>query len=113
MGQPEYLAGMLRVLILSELARAPGYGYGIAKALVQRSGGELTVKPESLYPVLHRMEGAGLVSVRWELNQGRPRKIYALTPKGRRSWQRARKQFVRLSAGALKAIGADAAAETP
>ncbi len=112
MAQPEYLAGMLRVLILSELSRGPGYGYGIAKAIARRSGGELAVRPESLYPVLHRMEHGGLVSARWETApHGRPRKVYTLTARGRRAWERARKQFVRLSHGALKALSGEPAAE--
>jgi len=113
MAQPEYMAGMLRVLILSELSRGPGYGYGIAKGIARASGDELTVRPESLYPVLHRMEQEQLVSARWETaDSGRPRKIYTLTPKGRRRWDKARRQFTRLSRAALKAIESEPAGET-
>ena len=108
MAQGEYLAGVLRVLILNELSRGPGYGYGIAKGIGRRSGGELAVRPESLYPVLHRMENESLVIADWETSEGgRPRKMYHLTPKGRRHWQRARKRFMALSRGALKALGAE------
>jgi DNA-binding PadR family transcriptional regulator len=102
-----YLAGMLRVLILSELSRAEGYGYGIARALSERSRGDLRVRPESLYPVLHRMEQEGLITAHWEQSAaGRPRKLYVLTAKGRRRWERSRKAFIAQSRGALKAIGA-------
>ena len=114
MKQPEYLAGLLRVLILAELARGPGYGYGIARAIGQRSGGELTVRPESLYPVLHRMENDGLVAAHWEESAaGRPRKMYELTPKGRRAWERSRKAFIAQSRGALRALGAEAGGRRP
>jgi len=112
MAQPEYMAGMLRVLILSELSRGPGYGYGIAKGIARRSGEELAVRPESLYPVLHRMEQEKLVGSRWETaDTGRPRKVYTLTPKGRRRWEKARHQFTRLSQAALKAIQNEPAGE--
>ena len=112
MAQAEYMAGMLRVLILSELSRGPGYGYGIAKGIQRASGEELTVRPESLYPVLHRMELEKLVSARWETaDSGRPRKVYTLTAKGRRRWEKARKQFVAISRAAVKAIEAGPAEE--
>jgi len=114
MKQPEYLAGMLRLLILSELARGENYGYGIAQQIAERSGGDLPVRPESLYPVLHRMENDGLVKARWiESDSGRPRKMYALTVKGRKRWDRQRADFITQSRGALKAIGETPARETP
>jgi PadR family transcriptional regulator, regulatory protein PadR len=104
--QQEFLAGTLRVLILNELSRGPGYGYGIAKAIDAATGGELAVRPESLYPVLHRMEQEGLLAAKWEqADEGRPRKMYSLTPKGRRRWDKARESFVRTSLSALRALG--------
>ena len=109
MAQPDFLAGTLRVLILSELSRGNSYGYAIAKAIDESTGGELVVRPESLYPVLHRMEQEGLLDAKWEQAEGgRPRKVYRLTPKGRRRWDKARETFVRVMGGALRAIG-----ETP
>src|SRR4051812_4097261 len=104
MAQKEYLAGTLRVLILNELAQGPGYGYGIARAIDLATGGELTVRPESLYPVLHRLEAEGLLEAHWEQADGRPRKMYRLTAKGRRRWDKARDGFVRAMNGALKAL---------
>lgn len=108
MAQPEFLSGTLRVLILSELSHAPSYGYAIAKAIDESTGGELVVRPESLYPVLHRMEQEGLLEAKWEEAEGgRPRKVYRITPKGRRRWEKTREKFVRVMGGALRAIGAD------
>ena len=107
MAQNEYMAGMLRVLILAELAAAPGYGYGIARGIGEKSGGELSVRAESLYPVLHRMEQDGLLKAKWEQSEaGRPRKMYSLTPKGRRRFDKARGEFTRQAGGALKALAA-------
>jgi len=105
MAQPDFLAGTLRVLILSELAQGPSYGYAIAKAIDAATGGELVVRPESLYPVLHRLEQEGLLNARWEeAGGGRPRKVYHLTPKGRRRWDKTRERFVRVMNGALRAV---------
>ncbi len=109
--QMEYLAGILRVLILNELARGTGYGYGIAKAIGEHSGGALTVRPESLYPVLHRMETEGLISAKWEqAKNGRPRKVYQLSLKGKKRWESVRESFISQCQGALRAIGVETAA---
>jgi PadR family transcriptional regulator PadR len=109
MARHEYMAGMLRVLILSELNKGESYGYGMATALANQSGGELVVRAESLYPVLHRMEGEGLCQQRWvEADNGRPRKIYSITPKGRKSWDKTRNDFIAQSIAALKVLGVEA-----
>ena len=112
MPQDKYLGGMLRMLILSELSLGPGYGYGMAKAIGSKSGGDLAVRPESLYPVLHRMENEGLVTARWEQSgSGRPRKFYSMTPKGTRRWQRSLARFISQSRGALKVVSGEPAEE--
>ncbi len=96
---------MLRVLLLGELAQGPGYGYGLARALEERSGGELEVQPESLYPVLHRLEQEGLASAGWEQGEnGRPRKVYSITSRGRKQWETARLGFTKASRAALQVI---------
>ena len=108
----EFLAGLLRILILSELARGEGYGYGIARAIGERSGGDLKVRPESLYPVLHRMEQEGLIKAHWEHStEGRPRKVYSLTAKGQQRWEKTRSEFIAQTRGALRAIGFEMKAE--
>ncbi len=79
----------LRSLLLEELARGPGYGYGLARAIEQRRGGQLTKQPEVLYPVLHKLELEGLASGAWGQGEnGRPRRTYTITPKGRRQADR-------------------------
>jgi PadR family transcriptional regulator, regulatory protein PadR len=113
MAETELLAGMIRLLILSELSRGEGYGYGIAKSISERSGGDLRLRPESLYPVLHRMELDGLIAARWEQSdEGRPRRIYSITVKGRKRWDRSRSAFLAQARGALKAIGGELAGDT-
>lgn len=110
MKQTDYLAGMLRVLLLSELSRGEGYGYGLARSIELGSEGELAVRPESLYPVLHRLEQDGLISARWDrAENGRPRRVYRLTPKGRKHWDKLRPAFVAQTQAALKAVGTEPA----
>ena len=105
MAQSEYLAGMLRVLILSELSRGESYGYGIARALGESSEDGLAVRPESLYPVLHRMEQDGWLRSDWATTEkNRQARYYELTAKGRKQLAAERESWTRLTDGVSRVL---------
>jgi PadR family transcriptional regulator len=80
----ELKRGSLELIVLHLLAPAEAYGYEIVSKLTAQSNGSLEVTDGTLYPVLYRLERAGLVSVRWETpERGVPRKYYQLTDAGR------------------------------
>jgi PadR family transcriptional regulator PadR len=63
----------------------------------------------TLYPLLYNLEAKGLIASREEIaDNGRPRKYYRLTNKGRRQLVRDRKQWEALSVamGQLGILGA-------
>ena len=80
----EWARGSLDLMVLSTLAEGPQYGYRIQEALARASGGAVSVKAGTLYPLLHRLEAQGWVKSRWDDSTGRKRKWYRLTPAGRR-----------------------------
>lgn len=83
----EWLRGALGVCVLHVIADGPTYGYAVASALAAAGLG--TIKGGTLYPLLGRLEEAGLVSVEWRAGDGGPgRKFYALTPAGREEHRR-------------------------
>jgi len=70
-------------LLLYQLSQQPMYGYQIIKELERKSQGYFRFKEGTLYPALHRLEGAGLILGRWELLPGgRQRRYYHITDKG-------------------------------
>ncbi|MGD0005695.1 MAG: PadR family transcriptional regulator [Anaerolineaceae bacterium] len=72
-------------LILSVLAEGNKHGYAILRELDQRCGGYFSLTAALLYPALHQMEQDRLVTSRWEQSVGQPRrKVYAITPAGRK-----------------------------
>jgi DNA-binding PadR family transcriptional regulator len=71
------------LLLLGVLRRGPAHGYAIIAALRDRSEGEFDLAEGTLYPALHRLERAGLVESAVESVQGRRRRTYALTARGR------------------------------
>lgn len=80
----DLIRGHLDGLLLSVLAESPRHGYEIARRLAAVSGGELDVPEGSLYPALHRLERAGSVASAWDQGEGRRRRVYRITPAGRR-----------------------------
>src|SRR5262249_42426831 len=79
------LQGSLELLVLKILRRGPNHGFAIASNIQQASDDVLRVEAGSLYPALHRMTEAGLITAGWQLSDaGRRARGYAVTPKGRR-----------------------------
>ena len=91
----ERLKGHLDLLLLSVLAAGPAHGYAIIAALRERSEGSFDLPEGTVYPALHRLEDAGLLSSSWAAADGRRRRVYALTGEGaealaaqQREWRR-------------------------
>jgi PadR family transcriptional regulator PadR len=63
-----------------------------------------------LYPALHRLERAGLADSTWTSEFGRNRRIYRLTPVGRRTLKRKKAEWQSFTAavGRVLAEGASA-----
>ena len=83
----ELSAGIVSLVLLAVIARAkaPLYGYQIAKQLDETGEGVLSGKQSALYPVLRNLEGAGLLESHVEPSvAGPPRRYYRITTAGRR-----------------------------
>jgi len=81
----ELKRGSAELLILSLLDARPRHGYDLSKLIETRSGGDLKFHIESLYPLLYRLEERGWIKGAWvERPDERRRRVYRLTPEGRR-----------------------------
>jgi len=70
--------------VLTALADGPRHGYGIVGDVADLSQGRVKLKIGSLYGVLDRLTGAGLIEPdREEAHDGRLRRYYRLTRDGR------------------------------
>lgn len=91
----EIKRGTLELLLLRLVKDKRSYGYELVTDLHERSGGWIDLKEGTLYPVLYRLEDAGLIAAEWDQPaRGVPRKYYKITAKGRKrldqlvtSWQ--------------------------
>ncbi len=78
----EPVKGHLELLLLSVLAAGPAHGYAIILSLRTRSDGAFDLPEGTVYPALHRLEDAGLLASSWAQDDGRKRRVYALTDEG-------------------------------
>ena len=80
----ETLKGHLDGMLLASLEAGPRHGYAIMEALRTGSGGQFDLPTGTIYPALRRLEQAGLIRGTWSEAGGRRRRVYDLTPAGRR-----------------------------
>ena len=79
----ELIRGTLSTLVLKVLQeKGRMYGYEIAQTVKEISSEKILVKEGSLYPLLHKLEAEGLVTVEPEQIGKRVRKYYSLTQSG-------------------------------
>jgi DNA-binding PadR family transcriptional regulator len=89
-------------LILTALAKGSQHGYGIITEVQQISGGQVRLRPGTLYTALDRLRADELIGVdRDEIVDGRLRRYYLLTPAGT---QRLGAEAARLQAHATAAL---------
>ena len=69
-------------MVLAILEARPLHGYAIVEEMCRRSDGEFDLAEGTIYPALHRLEDAGLLSSSWEVGSGRRRRVYALSRTG-------------------------------
>jgi PadR family transcriptional regulator len=81
------------MLLLATLRRGPLHGYGVVEQLRGASDGAFDLAEGTVYPALYRLEKAGLLASRWTRAEGRRRRVYRLTTRGRAELARGRKEW--------------------
>lgn len=79
----EALKGHLDLLILAVVVDQPMHGYAVIEALRERSEGVFDLPEGTVYPALHRLEKAGVLSSQWSEVAGRRRRSYQVTDEGK------------------------------
>ncbi len=99
----EAIKGHLDMLILAVIEAQGLHGYAIIEQLRRRSAGQFDLPEGTVYPALHRLERAGLLRSRWTQGEGRRRRVYRLTGRGRALLARQRREW-KSFAGAVAGI---------
>lgn len=91
----ELRRGTLTISVLSQM-KEPKYGYALVQSLEEKG---VAIDPNTLYPLLRRLEGQGLLESRWEIGGAKPRKYYQRTEYGTVIYKQLKDYWKSLSAG--------------
>ncbi|MEM7457349.1 MAG: helix-turn-helix transcriptional regulator [Planctomycetota bacterium] len=101
----EMMRGAGPTAVMHLLADDEMYGYELVEKLALRSKGVFELGQSTLYPMLYNLESKGLVSSREKAGpNGRKRRYYRLTAKGRKKLEKDREQWAALVKG-MGALG--------
>ena len=89
----ELRRGTLVLSVLSQMGE-PKYGYSLVQSLVEKG---IDIDPNTLYPLLRRLEKQGLLESQWETGGSKPRKYYHRTDYGTQIYEDLKVQWEELS----------------
>lgn len=81
------------LLILHLVREEPGYGNSLMAQIREISAGAMSVSPNTVYPLLRRLEEKGYVKGEWERPETRSRRFYEITPRGEEKYQEIKGRF--------------------
>lgn len=91
----ELRRGTLILSVLSQMGR-PRYGYSLVQSLEEKG---VNIDPNTLYPLLRRLQKQGLLESEWEVGDAKPRKYYRRTPLGNQIYKELSEQWRLMAAG--------------
>ena len=77
--EQELRRGTVVLCVLWRLER-PMYGYRLVRSLMDKG---IPAEANTLYPLLRRLEGQGLLRSNWETSGSKPREYCQVTPEGK------------------------------
>ena len=90
----ELRRGTLILLVLSQL-ETPTYGYSLVKKL---NDNQIPMDANTLYPLMRRLEGQGLLTSQWDTGEAKPRKYYQITAEGKAVLEKTKEYYKSFSA---------------
>jgi len=85
----ELFFGLIRIHVLLHAAQEPIFGLAMMEELAHHG---YRIGPGTFYPLLHGLERAGLLKSIFDATHGRRRRLYRITPSGRRALDKAREK---------------------
>jgi len=79
--QAKLIKNLLEIVVLQLLSETPMHGYQAIKEIRRKHG--VYFGPSTIYPLLQALERKRLISGKWKMYRGRPRKTYQLTVYGK------------------------------
>ena len=87
--QRELFFGLIRIHVLVHASHEPIFGFAMMEELAHHG---YRIGPGTLYPLLHGLEGSGLLKSVLKNVGGHSRRVYKITPSGRKALERAKEK---------------------
>lgn len=100
----ELLKGSTSTLVLSVLENKDLYGYRIINELEIRSENAFEMSEGTLYPILHALEKEKYLESYWQEVDGRNRKYYHITKKGKKELASKKEEWKSFSTSVNKVL---------
>ena len=100
----ELLKGSTGTLVLSVLENQDMYGYRIIRELEIRSENAFEMSEGTLYPILHALEKEKYLESYWQEVDGRNRKYYHITKKGKKELGEKKEEWQSFSSSVTKVL---------
>jgi PadR family transcriptional regulator len=98
----ELMRGAGPTAVLKLLSSREMYGYEIVEALSKQADGVLAMGQSTLYPMLYNLESKDIIEANWRsADNGRDRKYYTLTGKGKKKLKADMEAWERLNSAML------------
>lgn len=92
------ISGSTTMLILRLLEEKDMYGYEMIETLEKKSGNVFQLKAGTLYPLLHSLEEKGYLNTYEDMVNGKVRKYYGLTGRGKKFLKEKKEEWQAYSA---------------
>ncbi|MBA2442498.1 MAG: helix-turn-helix transcriptional regulator [Rubrobacter sp.] len=79
--------------MLHLVRKRPEYGNSIIKGVKEMTSGVMSASPNTIYPLLRRLEEKGYVVGEWESPETKSRRYYSITPAGEEKYQEVKDLF--------------------
>ncbi len=99
------VSGNTSMLLLQLLSEKDMYGYEMIETLRQRSNQVFELKAGTLYPLLHTLEAGGHLTVYEQEIQGKVRKYYQITKRGRAYLKEKKREWADYADAVTQVIG--------
>lgn len=97
-----FIQGHIEHVVLALLLDEANHGYGLIYNI--REEYHIYLGPSTIYPTLQWLEKQGLARSSWDMNNARPRKMYAITPKGRKNFRDEQREIREILSKMVKTI---------
>lgn len=97
----ELRRGTLILCVLSQLDQSR-YGYALVQSMDEKG---VSIDPNTLYPLLRRLEKQGLLCSEWDTSEAKPRKYYKRTVYGDQIYADLVAEWNKMSVGIHELLG--------